>query len=159
MRKTIVSLCLLVGMSVVALQAQTEISTNALIELIRSDVRTQKVAIIGQAMNFAEGQDEKFWPIYKEYDAELVKLGDSYVAILKDYAKNYESMTEEKAAQLTQATLNIHQKRLDLKTKYHKRLAIEMSPIVAARFLQIDNQLGIIIDLQIASEVPLIKKP
>src|SRR5512134_4172880 len=62
-----------------AQEAQT-LNLHAYAELLRSDVRTQKVSIITEVMGFTEAESAKFWPIYREYDAEMAKLGDARAA-------------------------------------------------------------------------------
>ena len=39
---------------------------RAYVELLRSDVRAQKVAILTELMELNEAQDTGFWPIYRE---------------------------------------------------------------------------------------------
>ena len=39
-------------------------------------MRAQKVAIITEVMGFTEAEDAAFWPIYREYDVEMARLGD-----------------------------------------------------------------------------------
>ena len=52
---------------------------RAYVELLRSDVRAQKVAFITELMEFTEAEDKAFWPIYREYDVELSKINDERV--------------------------------------------------------------------------------
>src|SRR5436309_12722440 len=66
---------------------------RAYMELLRTDVRKQKANIMGQVMQFDADDVAKFWPIYKEYDAELARIGDEKLAMIKKYADNYENMT------------------------------------------------------------------
>ena len=53
-----------------------EANLRAYVELLRSDLRAQKVAIITEVMQFTEAEDAKFWPIYREYETELAKIND-----------------------------------------------------------------------------------
>jgi hypothetical protein len=129
------------------------------IELMRSDIKTQKVAIITDAMQLSDEDGAIFWPIYREYDLELSKIGDQRIALIKDYAKNFESMTDEKAKELMERAFKIDEARLKLDKKYYKRVEKELGAIKAARFSQVENQIGLLIDLQIASELPLVSKP
>ena len=76
------------------------LNLTAYAELLRSDVRTQKVAIITEVMGFTETEDAAFWPIYREYDAEMAKLGDERVALIAEYASNYSSLTDAIAEKL-----------------------------------------------------------
>ena len=44
----------------------------------------------------------------------------------------------------------------DLWKKYHQQVSDAVSPIRAAEFLQVENQMAIFIDLNLASEMPLV---
>ena len=40
-------------------------------------------------MGFTEAEDQAFWPIYRDYNAEMAKLGDERVALIAEYARAY----------------------------------------------------------------------
>jgi hypothetical protein len=132
------------------------LNIDAYIKLLRSDVRKDKSQIIGQVMQFDTDQSAAFWPIYKEFQGELTQNGDQVVALVKKYAANYDDMTEEVADQLATKLLDIEQQRNALKRKYYERFKVALDPISAARFLQVENQIEKVIDLQIASRLPVI---
>jgi hypothetical protein len=134
-----------------------ELNLLAYAELLRSDVRTQKVAIITQMMGFTEAEDAAFWPVYREYDLELSKLGDERVKLIEEYARNYEQMSDAAADKIATRALELEGRRHELKAKYYDRFKKVLSPKTAARFLQVENQLLMIIDLQIASALPIVK--
>ena len=127
------------------------------IELLRSDLKTQKKAVITEAMNFTEDQAAKFWPIYREYEFEFTKIGDTRVALIKDFANNYENMTDEKAKEITDKALKIEEETFKLKKKYIGKFSKVLPATVVARFLQVENQINNLMNLQIASELPLIE--
>ena len=130
-----------------------------IIELVRSDLEKDKVTIIGAAMNFSAEEAAKFWPIYKEYEAALAKVGDERLALIRDYASNFLSMTDDKAIELAQKALEIEGQRFELKRQCFEKLSAGVSPVTAARFLQVENQLNLLFDLQLTQEIPLIEKP
>ncbi len=132
---------------------------NDYLELVRSDIKTQKVAMITEVMQLNEQEGEVFWPVYREYELELSKVGDQRIALLKDYAANYETMTDEKAKELVNWAFKIDEDRLKLQKKYYKKLEKELGAMKAARWSQAENQIGLLIDVRIASEVPLVKMP
>jgi hypothetical protein len=134
-----------------------DLNLRAYAELLRSDVRTQKVAIITQMMAFTEAEDALFWPIYREYDVELSKLGDERVGLIQEFAVNYEQMTDATADKLATKALDLEGRRHALKAKYYDRLKKVLSPKTAARFLQVEHQLLLLIDLQISSSLPVVK--
>lgn len=134
-----------------------DVNLRAYVELLRSDVRSQKVAILTEMMNFTEQEDAKFWPMYREYDAELSKINDDRVTLIQDYAKNYEQMTDGAADRIARAALDLETRRQTLKRTYYDRLKSSTSAKTAARFLQVENQLLMIIDLQISAALPVVK--
>jgi hypothetical protein len=130
---------------------------EAYIELLRSDVKTKKVAIITEVMQFTDEEAKAFWSVYREYDFELTKIGDGRLQLIKDYAQNYETMTDEKAKELVDRALRLEGKRTKLKKKYFKKFDKVLPSKTVAKFFQLENQINLLIDLQIASELPLIK--
>jgi len=134
-----------------------EANLRAYVELLRVDVRAQKTAIITEIMNFNDDQAAKFWPIYREYDLELQKLNDQKLAGILDYAKNYGNLTDEKANELAQLALELEGKRNQLKRTYYEKVRDQLGGVVAARFLQVENQLLMVMDLQISSNLPIVE--
>jgi hypothetical protein len=131
-------------------------NTQAYIELLRSDVRQQKAELMGAVMQLSAADAAKFWPIYKEYNAELNKLNDLRVANINEYARTYGQMTDEKADELIQNGLKYRKQRSELLTKYYDRIKQELGATTAARFVQVEDQLLLIIDLQIDSSLPIV---
>jgi len=134
-----------------------ELNIRAYIELLRTDVRKSKSQIVGQVMQFDADQAASFWPIYREFETDLTKIGDRTLSLVKKYSDNYDQMTGEVADQLATELLAIEQQRNDLKKQYYQKFKQALDPITAARFLQVENQLERVIDLQIASELPVIQ--
>lgn len=128
------------------------------IELLRSDVNTEKKALIAEAMQFSEDDASVFWPIYKEYEFKLDKLGNKRVAFIKDYADNYMNMNDQKAGEIIKQAFDYQEERLDLKKDMYNELKEELSPSQAAKFIQLDHQIQLLIDLQINANLPLLEK-
>ena len=133
------------------------LNLTAYAELLRSDVRAQKVAIITEVMGFTEAEDKVFWPIYREYDLEMAKLGDERVALIAEYASNYSSLTDAIADKLALRSLDLEARRQALRAKYFDRLKTALSPRSALRFFQVEHQLLLLIDLQISAALPIAK--
>ena len=137
-----------------AKEAQT-LNLSAYTELLRSDLRSQKVAILTEVMGFTDKEDEAFWPIYREYDLEMSKLGDPRVALIADYGRQFASLTDAAADDLATRALDLEAARQALKRKYYDRIKAALTPLTAARFLQVEQQLLLLIDLQILSALPI----
>lgn len=147
---------LVIALVLIASQA---VAQDQYVELLRSDLRTQKVAIITQVMQFSEEEGNAFWPVYREYQAELSKIGDLQVALIKDYAEHWDNMTDQKSKDIVKQWFDIQERRLKLRKTYFAKFEKVLTATDAAKFLQVENQIGLLIDLQTAMEIPLIQKP
>ncbi|MFC1799504.1 hypothetical protein ACFL2Z_01140 [Candidatus Eisenbacteria bacterium] len=127
------------------------------IELLRQDLRSARVAVITEFLPMSEAQAAEFWPIYREYELELAKLTDEWLALLRDYGEHYEEMTDSKAKEIFNRVQRNDKKRFQLKQDYYRKLDRKLPSTLVTRFFQIMNQVEMLIDLQVASEVPLIE--
>ena len=130
---------------------------EAYLELLRSDVRTAKVEILTEALNLSGQQAEAFWPIYREYGTELAILGDRRIAMIKIFVETYGSTTDEEAALFAKEWFTLQSDRLKLRKKYFGKVSKAVSPLLAARFIQVENLIGMLIEIQVAAELPLME--
>ena len=130
---------------------------RAYADLLRSDLRSQHVAIITEVMQFSEAEDAKFWPVYRQYETDLAKINDDRMSMIKDYADNYEKLTDDVADKLARRAFDLEARRQTLKSATYDKLKTAVSPKTAARFMQVENQILLLLDLQIASSLPLAK--
>ena len=128
------------------------------IELLRSDVRQDKAEIMGALMQLSADEAAKFWPIYNEYDAALNKLNNLRVENIQEYARSYDQLSDAKADELIQSALRYQPQRSELLAKYYGRVKESIGALEAARFVQIENQLLLLIDLRITSSLPVVPK-
>ncbi len=129
---------------------------DSYIQVLRSNLRTRKVEIVAEAMQFNDAESSVFWPVYRNYEFELSKLNDQRVALLKDYAEHVDNILPAKARELADKSFTLEQQRTDLKRKYFKEFEKVMPANRVAKFFQVDNRLDLLVNLQIASQVPLI---
>lgn len=130
---------------------------RAFVELARSDIRTQKALIVARNMDFAEAEAVEFWPLHREYDSELNKLLDQRYALIVQFARQYGSMTDAQASELAFNAFDLEAKRTGLRRKYFKKFRKVVPARKAARFFQIENQINMAMDLQVAASLPLIR--
>ena len=130
---------------------------RAYVELLRADVRAQKVAFITELMEFTAAEDKAFWPIYRAYDTELSAINDERITGIDEYVRNYGKVSDALADKLATKALELEGRRTALKEKYYAQFKAALSATTAARFLQVENQLLLIIDLQIAAALPIVK--
>lgn len=131
-------------------------SKNAL-ELTRAEIQTDRQAIVAAAMDMTEPESTAFWPLYREYRDSLAKVGDRKVALITDFAKNYENLTDEQAKSMTKEMFDIQDKELSVRRDYVKKMEKILPPKKLARFCQIENKLDSVINYELAGMVPLAK--
>ncbi len=132
-----------------------EMSLDSFIESLRADVRADKVAIITDAMRFNDQDGKVFWPVYRKYEADLTKVNDQRVALIKSYADKFTTMTDADAKAMIDQGFDFESRRTEVKKKYAKEFQkAGLSSVTVAKFMQLEHRLDLLIDLQIASELP-----
>ncbi len=148
MRKLIILMIILSSTSLFAQESY--------FELLRQDLSTKTVALITEVMQFTDEEAEVFWPLYREYNFERQKNGDEFLKIIKDYASNFKNITNEKATELMNRNLELKGEENNLKINYFRKFSEVIAPARAAKFMQVMNQIDLIVDVQISSQIPLI---
>ena len=157
------AMVILTSISVDRGQAQTpsnssaQSSTDQDIDLLRKDIRSQKKQIIAANLQLTDTEAVKFWPLYDQYTAELVTINDAKYAAIKEYATNYDTLTDDKALSLTRQLLGVDQSVVQLRMKYVPMFSKVVSGKKTALFFQLDRRLTMLIDLQLASQIPMVQ--
>jgi hypothetical protein len=134
-----------------------DLNLRAYVELLRADVKAKRVAIITEIMQFSDTDAAVFWPIFREYDNDLSKIGDGRVELVQAYIKNYDNITNETADELMTKAFQLEAQRAALKKKYFDKMAKSLSARTAARFFQVENQMQHIVDLQVSASLPAMR--
>jgi len=130
---------------------------EANIQLMRQDIRAERKKIIAAHMPLTETEATQFWPLYDRYISETIKVNDARYALIKEYAENYQTLTEEQADSFIKRWLPLDGTNTELRLKYIAEFEKVISRKKTALFFQIDRRLGMMIELQLTSQIPLIK--
>ena len=137
--------------------ASSQSSTDQDVDLLRKDIRSEKKQIIAANLTLSDAEATKFWPVYDQYTAELVKINDTKYAAIKDYATNYDTLTDAKALELLKQIVGVDQSVAQLRQKYVPIFAKVVSGKKTALFFQLDRRLVMLIDLQLAAAIPMVQ--
>jgi hypothetical protein len=139
----------------------SEPSLDSYIESVRADLRADKVAIITEAMQFNDQESKVFWPVYRKYEADVAKVNDQRVALIKSYSDKFATMTDADAKAMIDQSIDFESRRTSVKKKYAKEFQkAGLSSLTVAKFLQLEHRLDLLVDMKIASELPsLLIKP
>jgi hypothetical protein len=159
--RTLKASCALFALLIPSALAQTtDVSAKPLtdsdIQLLRSDVQADKNQIITHTMAFTDAESSAFWPVYRDFAREQQAIGDERVKLIKDYAQNYDKIDDAKAKDMAQRLLNIEAKMLNVRQEYWPKFEKALGAKRAAKFYQVDSRLSLIVNLQLASVIPLV---
>jgi hypothetical protein len=126
------------------------------IAMLRSDLRSNRKQVVAANMKLTGAEAEKFWPTYDQYVNELVNINDAKYALVKEYLQNT-NMTEEQADSLSKKWLAVDESVVQLRLRYIPIFRKALSAKGTALFFQIDRRVQMMIDLQLASSLPLIE--
>jgi hypothetical protein len=126
------------------------------IDLLRKDVRSQKRQLIASNLQLSDQEAEKFWPLYDQYTADLVKINDAKYSSIKEFAASYSTLSDEQATRLVREMLGVDQAVAELRLRYIPIFNNVIPGKKTAVFFQLDRRLVALIDLQLASQIPMI---
>jgi len=140
--------------------AQTETATGIQVEkdleLLRRNLRGEKKKILALNVPLTETEATKFWPVYDQYAAEMSKHYDEFYSIIRDYAANQKTLTDAQAIKMIQRWSAIQVELAQTRQKYIPIVEKVIPGRKAALFFQIDRRLYELLDLSVASEIPLV---
>lgn len=148
---------------VCAQQAQPERKVSAdqvaddTVQLMRQDIRSERKKIVAANLPLTEDEAVKFWPVYDRYVVEHSKIYDVRYALIKEYAQNYNTLTDEQANSLIKRWTETEVQMAQLRLKWVPEFEKVISPKKTAMFNQIDRRLGLMVELQLSSQIPLVK--
>lgn len=133
------------------------LSAQDFLDLVRTEVNFEKRALVAEAMEIPSTQSIEFWNTYSNFEIEIDRLGDQRMANIKKFAENFENMSDKVASEIASTYFSTHQDRYKIYKKYYNKFAKIIGNKKAVRFYQIMDQIQLLIDIQIASEEPLIE--
>ena len=148
---------LLAGLLLVVLSTSAVYAQDAVIEMYRSDLRAERIALIAEEMQFTDEEASKFWPVYRKYEKNLRKINDARLAIITEYADNYFDVTGDMAYDMMKKSIELDIKEAYLKKEYLRKFNWVLPSTKAVKFYQLENLINLLIRVQIAAEVPFVE--
>ena len=159
----IISTCLALGLispvtaaEVVIVEAE-KVSVDDAYEMMKSLAAADRKELVAKNLKLNSDESKAFWPIYNEYRFDMEKVNDRTFNLIKDYAANYQKLTDDKAEKLLNEHLKIKRSALKVKEKYLPRFRKAIPSKKVARFYQVDNKLDAVAKVRISEQVPLVK--
>ena len=132
-------------------------SDNDYLEISRDVLKVEKKAAIADVMDLNETESQPFWNLYNEYQGKLYTVHNKRIDGIKDFAKNYENLSDEKANELWVNYMKYQTELLKLKKGYYKKFKKILPAGKAVRFFQAENKIETLINAELALEIPMIE--
>jgi hypothetical protein len=148
--------CLIMVAMMYSFAAAQEKPSDDMQTLIK-EIKADKKLLVAENMQLSEAEARKFWPIYDQYQDELFILRMRSLKLIENYAKNYESMTNDMARKLLDEYLTIERLREKVREAYLPKFRKVLPEIKVARYYQIENKINAVVNYQLAEQIPLVK--
>ena len=127
------------------------------VEIMRKDIRSMRKQLVAANLNLTADQATKFWPVYDQYINELVAINNTKYDLLKEYFNSYGDITDAQADSMSTRLLQLDVNVAQLRQKYQANFRAVLPAKTAATFFQIDRRIQMMIDLQLAAQIPLVQ--
>lgn len=136
--------------------AQNEMSNEDYLAVVHSVIQADRQATVAQAMQLTEAEAEEFWPLYREYRTDLSQIGDGLQKLVLDYAELYPNVPEDRAKKMLKELMKLEKEQVSKRAWYFKKFGRIIPADKTLRFVQIENRLNLALQLQLASEIPIV---
>jgi uncharacterized membrane-anchored protein YhcB (DUF1043 family) len=155
MKKLLVALTALAALGV----AETTLAQSANLrddtELLISQIQADKRAVVLTAMQLTDAEVRAFTPVYDKYQADMKKQFEAAAEMLNKFAANYGSMTDDAATDILKDWFKLRDQRNATMKKYAKEMGRNLPATKVLQFVQIENKLNALLDVQAASVIPI----
>jgi hypothetical protein len=136
---------------------QDQVLSDQDIQMLRKNLRSQRKQVIAANMKLTDAEVEKFWPLYDQYVSELVKINNTKYELIKQYVQAQGNLSDTQADSAVKQWIGIDQSVSGLRLKYVPAFRKVLSAKNTALFYQLDRRVQLMIDLQLASALPLVE--
>ena len=127
------------------------------IEMLKHDIDQTRTEVMTSVMGFSAEEKAVFWPVYNEYRKKSDELARKDLALMKEYSSAYWSLTDDQAEDMAGRYFELEVARKKLLGELYKELAKVVSPVQALKACQLESRLDLVLDTQIANELPMIE--
>lgn len=123
------------------------------VELLRSNLKVEKKAIVAEYLQLNENDANLFWPIYNKYEVERFELGSRRIKLIENYTLELSKQEHKEIDKLVKESATIQKKELDLRLKYYKIIKKAISMETAGRFYQAEDAINVAVRDQMNADM------
>ncbi len=134
-----------------------KVSVDDVYNMVKTLAESDRKMLIEKNLKMNKEQSQKFWLVYTAYRKDINKIQQQQFSLIKDFAKNYQNLTDEKAAKLLDTHIQSKRNLLNIRKKYLGDFRKSVPAKEIAKFFQVENKLNAIVNVQLAQDIPLVK--
>ncbi len=157
LKKVTIGLGLLAVLVITVPAAMAQVTETDELALLRADIMADRQAVVAANLDLTEAEGARFWPMYREYRQEMMKVGDRTQKVLQEFLKSYETMSADQAKAMLAEMLDMQAEETKLKKSYVKKFGEVLPVVKVVRLYQIDNKIDAIIRYDLAASIPLVR--
>ena len=135
--------------------AQSAANANDEMQLLISQIQTDKRAIVLSTLALTDPQVAVFTPIYDEYQGEMKGVMTRGSDVINKFAANYGSMTDDAAKDILKDFFKVRDDRNALVKKYAKKMQGKLPATKVLQWVQVENKLNALLDVEAAANIPI----
>lgn len=127
------------------------------IAMSRQMINDQRNTALAFNMSFTEEESAAFWPLYSQYRDAMSNVGSRKLDVIIDYAKHYDEMTQDKAADILKRAMIYEDQAIKVKQLYINKFLQVLPATKVTRLYQIESRMDAAIALKLAEGIPLME--
>jgi hypothetical protein len=148
-----------IGLMAFAVAFPTPAWTQDDMQILRDKIKADKKLVVASNMQLTESEAKAFWPVYEQYQKDLLAINQRIAKLIEDYAADYRgnTLTDEKAMKLVNEYVAIEKAEAGLKESYVPKLSKVLPAKKVARYIQIENKIRALVKYELAGGIPLVQ--
>jgi hypothetical protein len=126
------------------------------VDLFQAAFGMEKKAVVASFVHPTDLQKDAFWALYDEYEVARKENGLKRIELLKKYAAQYNTMTDEQADAWTNEVIKLQTATDKLIVTYYNKIKKATSATVATQFYQIEGFILTAIRMEVLEKVPFL---
>jgi hypothetical protein len=131
--------------------------TAADLEGLRAELRSSKKQAVAASLKLTDAEATRFWPVYDQYAADIIKIKNDQYQLIAEYLNTFGKYDDAKATDFINRWLDLDVRTTALRARYAPIVGRVLPGVKTASFFQIDRRLQMLVDLNLASRLPVLQ--
>jgi Spy/CpxP family protein refolding chaperone len=134
-----------------------EPTEQQVMDQFRDDMQAKSADVMAKGLTLTSEQAAKFWPLFEAYQKEHNQIVDGQLKATQKFIAAYQNVSEADALAYVNALLERDQNVHDLRVKWLAKFQSVVPSKIAARAVQLERRMGVVTQVKISSQIPLIR--